>query len=365
MTYDYGTSSPGTGSSSGGWPADDQPTTQLPSVPSAGQGAAIGETAQAAKDEALGMAGSVKEKGSSLVDEGVDQARSVAGEAGRQARDLMDQARVELTAQAYDQQQRLAGGLRTFGNELSSMADASAEGGLAADVARQVASRTTDLAQWFEDREPGSVLEEVQEFARRRPGAFLAIAAGAGVLAGRLTRGLKDADETTGSARATRASATSSSRVATTAPERVSAWQPTGVQQPTGYAGGQGPSGVSATTAYETGTLQQGAYKPGTAYSGTGYAGTAGVTGGAEAGRGEAGYDQAGYNEGGYDQAGYDQAGYNEGGYDEAGYGTGARQTADPLDAPLTAPLPNLTAEPTVDPADDPTAQPRNEEGWR
>lgn len=196
MTYDYGTTSPGTGASSGGsWPADDQPTTQLPSVAFSGDtGSGAGDTAAVAKDEAMGVASSAKEKGSDLVGEGVDQAKSVAGEATRQARDLMDEARVELTAQAYEQQQRLAGGLRSFGHELGSMADSSTEGGLASDVARQVASRTNDLAQWFEDREPGSVLDEVKEFARRRPGAFLAIAAGAGVLAGRLTRGLKDAD---------------------------------------------------------------------------------------------------------------------------------------------------------------------------
>ncbi|MBN9326612.1 MAG: hypothetical protein BGO38_03685 [Cellulomonas sp. 73-145] len=364
MTYDYGTTSPGTGASSGGsWPADDQPTTQLPSVASSGEtGSAGGETAAVAKDEAMGVASSAKEKGSNLVGEGVDQAKSVAGEATRQARDLMDEARVELTAQAYEQQQRLAGGLRSFGHELGSMADSSTEGGLASDVARQVASRTNDLAQWFEDREPGSVLDEVKEFARRRPGAFLAIAAGAGVLAGRLTRGLKDADDSTGSS--TGASRSYASRVATT-PERVSAWPATGVQQPTGYAGGQGPSGVSAT-AYETGTLEPGSYEPGTGYSRPGYAaGTAGIAGGYEAGRGEAGYEQAGYDQPGLDQAGYDQPGLGQAGYDEAGYGTGAEQTADPLDAPLTAPLPDLTGEPTVDPADDPTAQPRNEEGWR
>lgn len=262
MTYDYGTTSPGTGASSGGsWPADDQPTTQLPSVASSGEtGSAGGETAAVARDEAMGVASSAKEKGSNLVGEGVDQAKSVAGEATRQARDLMDEARVELTAQAYEQQQRLAGGLRSFGQELGSMADSSTEGGLASDLARQVASRTNDLAQWFEDREPGSVLDEVKEFARRRPGAFLAIAAGAGVLAGRLTRGLKDADEPGGGTTSGSTGRTSPSHRAAGVPERATAWPPTGVEQPgagygqgAGYAAGYG-SGVTdlGTTAYET-----------------------------------------------------------------------------------------------------------------
>jgi hypothetical protein len=40
------------------------------------------------------------------------------------------------------------------------------------------------------------VLDEVRSFARQRPGAFLAIALGAGILAGRLARGLAaDPDE--------------------------------------------------------------------------------------------------------------------------------------------------------------------------
>lgn len=329
MTYDYGTTSPGTGASSGGsWPADDQPTTQLPSVASSGDtgSADAGETAAVAKDEAMGVASSAKEKGSDLVGEGVDQAKSVAGEATRQARDLMDEARVELTAQAYEQQQRLAGGLRSFGHELGSMADSSTEGGLASDVARQVASRTNDLAQWFEDREPGSVLEEVKEFARRRPGAFLAIAAGAGVLAGRLTRGLKDADEPGSGTTSGSTGRPSPSHRAAGVPERVTAWPPTGVeQQGAGYAAGYG-SGVTdlGTTAYETAPTATG-----------GQLGAAG-----------------------YDESGYERTTYDQGGYDQAGYGTGADETADPLDAPLR---PDPATDPTVDPA----AQPRNEEGWR
>jgi hypothetical protein len=35
----------------------------------------------------------------------------------------------------------------------------------------------------------------MQSFARRRPGVFLALAAGAGLMAGRLTRGMKAASK--------------------------------------------------------------------------------------------------------------------------------------------------------------------------
>ena len=45
----------------------------------------------------------------------------------------------------------------------------------------------------WSDRKPGQVVDEMQSFARRKPALFLALAAGAGLVAGRLTRGLKDA----------------------------------------------------------------------------------------------------------------------------------------------------------------------------
>jgi len=61
--------------------------------------------------------------------------------------------------------------------------------GPATDLAHQAADKLGDAAQWLEGRDPGSLVEEVRNLARRKPGAFLLGAAAAGVLAGRLTRG--------------------------------------------------------------------------------------------------------------------------------------------------------------------------------
>jgi hypothetical protein len=74
------------------------------------------------------------------------------------------------------------------------MAGASGQGGMAAGLASQAASRVRNAGQWLDDRGPGQVADEMQSFARRRPAVFLALAAGAGLVAGRLTRGLKDAN---------------------------------------------------------------------------------------------------------------------------------------------------------------------------
>ncbi|QZN84145.1 hypothetical protein [Cellulomonas sp. C5510] len=153
-----------------------------------GAAAAVGT----AKDEAQGIAHQAAESGQDLLHEMKDEAGGVAAEATQQARDLLGEARDGVRSQAADQQARAAQGLRSLGDELGRMAEAS-EGGLAQDLVRDVAGRTGAVASWLEDREPGDVLGEVADFARRRPGTFLALAAGAGVVVGRLARGLKDA----------------------------------------------------------------------------------------------------------------------------------------------------------------------------
>ena len=119
-----------------------------------------------------------------------DEAGRVASEVGSQARQLLHQARGELTDQAATQQERVAEGLRSMSDQLRRMGDRSPESGMAQDLDRQAADRTGSIADWLSAREPGSLVEEVKSFARQRPGVFIAVAVGAGVLAGRLTRSM-------------------------------------------------------------------------------------------------------------------------------------------------------------------------------
>ena len=62
------------------------------------------------------------------------------------------------------------------------------QSGLATELARQASERLHDIAGWVESREPGDLLTEAKDFARRKPGTFLIGAAVAGLLAGRVTR---------------------------------------------------------------------------------------------------------------------------------------------------------------------------------
>ncbi|MFJ4029894.1 hypothetical protein ACIPWF_21150 [Paenarthrobacter sp. NPDC089989] len=147
-------------------------------------------TVETAKHEAADVAGTAKDAASGVVDTAKDEAANVAHEVKLNARQLLTQTKGELTDQAATQQQRVAEGLRSISEELSNMANASTNGGMASDLVQQAADRSSSAAHWLENRDPGSLLDEVKSFARRKPGAFLLLAAGAGVLAGRLGRGM-------------------------------------------------------------------------------------------------------------------------------------------------------------------------------
>ena len=150
-------------------------------------------TTQVVKDQASDLGHSSVQAGKHVADVAREQASGVAAEAGRQGRDLLQQAQGQMEEQAARGQRRVAERLLSLSGELRSMADNSGQGGVAADVVQQAAARVGDAGQWLDAREPGQVVHEVQSFARRRPTAFLLLAAGAGLVAGRLTRGLKDA----------------------------------------------------------------------------------------------------------------------------------------------------------------------------
>jgi hypothetical protein len=144
------------------------------------------------KEEASQLAGQAADAGQHVAQVAKEETKKVAAEAGTQVKNLVREAGTELKDQAAVQQARVADGLRSVGNELSSMAEKSENPGMATDLVQQVSARASSVADWLEAREPGSILDEVKGFARQRPGVFIALAAGAGILAGRLTRALTE-----------------------------------------------------------------------------------------------------------------------------------------------------------------------------
>jgi hypothetical protein len=147
-------------------------------------------TSDVAKEQTRSVGTDAKEGGRHVADVAKEESRNVAEETKNQARDLWDQTRSELADQTGQQQQRVAGGLRSLGQELSSMANGSDQQGLASELAGRGADQAHKLAEYLDGRDPGALLDEVRRFARRRPGTFLAVAAGIGVAAGRMSRGM-------------------------------------------------------------------------------------------------------------------------------------------------------------------------------
>ncbi|KQQ06253.1 MULTISPECIES: hypothetical protein [unclassified Rathayibacter] len=159
------------------------------------------EQAGAAKEQAASVAGDAKQAAGDVVATGKEEAATVAQEAKTQVKDLLDQSRSQLTEQAHAQKENAAKGARAFSDDLTSLANG--EGGqdnMAANLVSNLAGRAQGVATWLEDREPAELLEDVKSFARRRPGAFILIAAATGLVAGRLVRALtaeaKDEKET-------------------------------------------------------------------------------------------------------------------------------------------------------------------------
>jgi len=158
---------------------------------SLGQGGGSGK-ADVAKDHATAVAQDVKDSGKGVASTAASEAKDVAHEATSQVRSLFSQLSSEAGQQASGQTQRAAEGLRSLGKELTSMAESQqGESGMAANLARQGASRLDAAASWIEGRQPGEILDEVRSFASRRPGLFLGGAALLGLIGGRMTSGLK------------------------------------------------------------------------------------------------------------------------------------------------------------------------------
>ncbi|MBB3082822.1 hypothetical protein [Geodermatophilus sabuli] len=213
-------------------------------------------TTDVAKGEARNVGQTAAQAGSQVASTAADQAKEIAYETKQQARDLAQQGRTQLRQQAVASQQKAAQGLQGIAAQLRGMVEGNgAQAGPARDLVEQATGKVEEFAGWLQNREPADLLEEVRSFARRKPGTFLLSAALAGVVAGRLTSGVKAAHSDTG----------------TVAGQHRAT--PVGYTQTNYVDPTPAYSGYSETTGYETTT----GYGETAGYSGTGTTGTAPV----------------------------------------------------------------------------------------
>ncbi|MQA83594.1 MAG: hypothetical protein GEV03_02910 [Streptosporangiales bacterium] len=146
------------------------------------------EGGQVDQGEAPATAGGVGAATGEVAGSAREQAGEVGGEAAAQARHVVDQVRERLGHETQSQTRRFCANLRHWTEELTSMAESAKPDSPVRDVVYQVADGGRRAADYLDGRGVGGLVEEIQEFGRRRPGTFLAGAALAGFVVGRLVK---------------------------------------------------------------------------------------------------------------------------------------------------------------------------------
>ncbi len=238
--------------------------TNDPSIGSTGTASASDRATQVASSTTE----SAKEQGRHTAAVASEQLSSVAAEATGHARDLVGELRTQVDQQAGTQKQRISEALRAITTELQQMVDSGGGSGVATEVVRQIASRAQGLQTLIDDNEPADLLTQGRHYARQRPGAFLLGALAAGIVAGRLTRGSKQAIEPTGQTTDVAGYGTSASTPAAQAPIDLTTGAPGYGEQtfePSGYEpgyAGTGTTGIPASPSAGSGRPYSGGGMP-------------------------------------------------------------------------------------------------------
>jgi hypothetical protein len=157
------------------------------------------QAGQSAKEQDSAASGQAKQAAGDVVDTAADQAREVADQARDQAGNVMEGLRERVTEQAEAQAQRAAGSLRQWADDLAGLAQNAPGDSPARSLTAETADRGHRAADYLDKNGVGGLVEDLQGFARRRPGAFLGGAALAGLCVGRLAKAGKAAQGRPGS----------------------------------------------------------------------------------------------------------------------------------------------------------------------
>lgn len=114
----------------------------------------------------------------------VDQAKDTFRQAKESAGTSLDRSRL----QAADRIGGLAGAVRTTGRHLRSENQAGV-----ADVAESLADQADRISSYLHDKDLNAVRNDVESFARRRPGVAVGVALALGILGARFFKSSKPA----------------------------------------------------------------------------------------------------------------------------------------------------------------------------
>jgi hypothetical protein len=152
------------------------------------------QAGQTAKQEASATADRARQAAGEVAGTVTDQAKAVTGEAREQAGAAARELRGRVTEQAESQTKRGAETLRQWADDLSGLADKADGDSFAKTLVAQVADRGHRAADYLDKQGAEGLAQDLQGFARRRPGTFLGTAALAGLVVGRLAKAGSKAD---------------------------------------------------------------------------------------------------------------------------------------------------------------------------
>jgi hypothetical protein len=149
----------------------------------------VARAAETARAEVGTVAATAAEGAKEVAGEATAQTKVVISQAKQQVDGLVTQTREEIRQQAEDRSAQAAGGLRTLSEQVAALANGRPDSaGSLPRYLEEVQEHVLGLASKLEHGGPQGILDDVSRFARRRPGLFLAGAAGAGFVVGRAVR---------------------------------------------------------------------------------------------------------------------------------------------------------------------------------
>jgi len=161
---------------------------------------AAADTTSTAADQAKAVSGTATDQAKKVADEAKSQMTSLSSQAKDHASSVLSSTSDELHQQLGDRLGRASSMARERSQQLQALAEGRIDdAGPLKDWAAEASQRLRRLADRADELGPRGVVDEVSDFARRRPAAFLLRAGIAGVVVGRMARAGKDVSGSNGS----------------------------------------------------------------------------------------------------------------------------------------------------------------------
>ncbi|MFE7776194.1 hypothetical protein ACFU5O_20285 [Streptomyces sp. NPDC057445] len=151
-------------------------------MPDAGRVQQMGQTA---KEQAPAVATQSGQAVGEVAGTAAERVKAVAGETGAQVGSAIGELKQRVVGEGQGQVERVAGTVRQWADDLAGLAEKASDDSPARSLATQTADQGRRAADYLDKNGLDGLVGDLQNFARRRPGAFLGGAVLAGLVVGR------------------------------------------------------------------------------------------------------------------------------------------------------------------------------------